>query len=332
MLMRSFIFGILAFTIFIYPACGSDREGAVERVQYHMGTYARVLIYGGTNADADAAFLRIKELDRLLSDYDPASEVSGISRMAGKGPVKVSPDTIDVLKKAVYVAEETNGAFDPTIGALTIGVYRFGRDGGRVPGDEEIRKAKSLVNYRDLKIEGDEVSLEREGMMLDLGGIGKGYAVEEAVRTLKRRGIKKGMVSLSGDIKVFGDDIEMGIKDPGGEGTIASFNTGTAELAISTSGGYERVIDPGGKAYHHLLVPTTGKPGRDFLSVTVILDGDSALADAYATALFVMGKENALSFLKKHPEVGVFAVLPGGGIYCSDRMKKLVRGLRTRGG
>lgn len=330
--MRGFILGILAFTIFVLPALGSDRESVIERVQYQMGTYARVLIYGGTNADADAAFLRIKELDELLSDYDPASEVSEISRMAGKAPVKASPDTIDVLKEAVYVSGETDGAFDPTIGALTIGVYRFGRDGGRVPGDEEIAKAKSLVDYRDLKIEGDKVYLERKGMMLDLGGIGKGYAVEAAVRTLKRRGIKKGMVSLSGDIKVFGDDVEMGIRDPNGEGTIASFHTGAAELAISTSGGYERVIDPGGKAYHHLLVPSTGKPGRDFLSVTVILDGDSALADAYATALFVMGKEKALSFLKKHPEIGVFMVLPGGETYCNDRMRSLVRGLKTGDG
>ncbi|HKQ33353.1 MAG TPA: FAD:protein FMN transferase [Thermodesulfobacteriota bacterium] len=330
--MRGFIFGILAFTIFVHPAFGSGRDGVIERVQYHMGTYARVLIYGGTNADADAAFLKIKELDELLSDYDPASEVSEITRMAGKVPIKASRDTIDVLKEAVYVSGETDGAFDPTIGALTIGVYRFGRDGGRVPGDEEIAKAKSLVNYRDLLIDGDEVYLEREGMMLDLGGIGKGYAVEEAVLTLKRRGIKKGMVSLSGDIKVFGDDVEMGIRDPNGKGTIASFHTGAGELAISTSGGYERVIDPGGKAYHHLLVPSTGKPGRDFLSVTVFLDGDSALADAYATVLFVMGKEKALSFLKKHPEVGVFMVLPGGEIYCNDRMKSLVRGLKTGDG
>lgn len=330
--MSQIIIGILALTVFTAPAGGSEQENTIERVQYHMGTYALVLIYDGTNADADAAFQRIKEIDLLLSDYDPASEVSEISRMAGGAPVKASPDVIDVLKQSVRVARETGGAFDPTIGALTIGVYRFGRDGGRVPGGEEVRKAKSLVNYKELRIEGDEVYLEREGMMLDLGGIGKGYAVEEAVRVLKRRGIKKGMVSLSGDIKVFGEDIEIGIRDPNGEGTAASFNTGSGELAISTSGGYERVIDPAGKAYHHLLVPATGMPGRNFLSVTVILDGNSALADAYATALFVMGKENALSFLKKHPGIGVLMVLPGGEIYYNDGFKKLVRGITTSNG
>ena len=294
-----------------------------------MGTYARVLIYGGANADADAAFLRIKELDSLLSDYDPESEVSEINSMAGIRPVKASPDVLDVLRQALYVSGETGGAFDPTIGALTIGVYRFGRDGGRVPSDEEIKKAKSLVDYRDLRIDGDEVYLEREGMMVDLGGIGKGYAVEKAVRILKRRGVRKGMVSLSGDIKVFGYDTEIGIRDPNKEEAIVSFHTGTGELAISTSGGYERVIAPLGKAYHHLLVPATGKPGRDFLSVTVVLDGDSALADAYATSIFVMGKDRSLEFLKKHPEIGVFVVLPGGEIYYNERLKSLVQGFKV---
>lgn len=328
-MMRSCLLGILAFSLITISAAGSSPEAVIERVQFHMGTYARVLIYGGTSADADAAFLKIKELDGLLSDYDPGSEVSEISRMAGIRPVKASPDVLEVLKEALYVSGETGGAFDPTIGALTIGVYRFGRGGDRVPGDEEIRKAKSLVNFRELRIQGDEAYLEREGMMIDLGGIGKGYAVEKAVRVLKRRGVKKGMVSLSGDIKVFGSDIEIGVRDPGGEGAIASFHTGTGELAISTSGGYERVIDPTGKAYHHLLVPATGKPGRDFLSVTVILDGDSALADAYATSLFVMGKDRSIEFLKKHPEIGVFAVLPDGEIYYNEGLKSLVTGFKV---
>jgi thiamine biosynthesis lipoprotein len=326
--MRPLVLCILAIAITDCAAAGSPEDVTIERAQFHMGTYARVLIYGGTNADADAAFLKIKELDALLSDYDPGSEISEINGMAGKGPVKVSPEVLEVLKQAIYVAGETGGAFDPTIGILTIGVYGFGREGARVPADEEVRKAKSLVDYRELVITGDEVSLERGGMMLDLGGIGKGYAVEKAVRELKRRGIKKGMVSLSGDIKVFGIDIEIAIQDPDGEGSIASFHTGGGELAISTSGGYERVIDPLGKAYHHLLVPSTGKPGRDFLSVTVVLDGDSALADAFATALFVMGKDSSAEFLKKHPELGVFAVMPGGEAYCSESMKSLVRGLK----
>ncbi|MEQ9617550.1 MAG: FAD:protein FMN transferase [Deltaproteobacteria bacterium] len=323
-LLLLFLLIIISFK----PAFPVEEE-TVERAQYHMGTHAGVLIRGGTNDDADAAFSRIGELDGKLSDYKPDSEISKISRMAGIEPVRVSGDTRDVLEIALSVAEDTGGAFDPTIGALTIGVYRFGREDGPPPEDRDIEKARALVDYRMLKIDGDRVYLEKEGMMLDLGGIGKGFAVEEAVKVLKSRGVKKGIVSLSGDIKVFGNDIEIGIKNPEEEGIIASFRTGTDDLAISTSGGYERIIDPGGKAYHHLIVSETGKPGREFLSMTVVLRGNSALVDAYATSLYVMGKDKAFQFLKDHPEIGVFAVLQNGDVYYNEAFAGIVHSLNV---
>lgn len=328
--MRLLYISILFLLMIIsFRSVFSAEEVTVERVQYHMGTQARVLIRGGGNEDAEAAFSRIGELDGKLSDYKADSEISKISDMAGIQPVSVSADTRDVLKMALSVAENTGGAFDPTIGALTIGVYRFGRENSSLPEDKDIEKARALVDYKMLEIDGDRVYLEKEGMMLDLGGIGKGYAVEEAVKVLKSRGVNKGIVSLSGDIKVFGNDIEIGIQNPGGEGVIAAFRTGTDELAISTSGGYERVIDLGGKDYHHLIVPGTGKPGREFLSMTVVLRGSSALADAYATSLYVMGKDRAFEFLKGHPEIGVFAVLQNGDVYYNEAFAGIVKGLNV---
>jgi len=305
-----------------------SEEAPVERVQFHMGTYARVLIYGGDNQDAEAAFDAIRELDDLLSDYKPESEISRINSMAGKKPVAVSDEVIEILGTAKSVARETGGSFDPTIGALTIGVYRFGRESNTIPSDEAIRKARSLVNYRWLRFGGGRAYLEKEGMMIDLGGIGKGYAVDKAVGTLKDRGVGQGLVSLSGDIRVFGRDTSIGIKNPSGRGAIASFKTGTGDIAISTSGGYERVIDPGGKDYHHLLVPETGKPGRDFLSVTVVTRGTSTLADAYATALFTMGREKALEFLKSRDDIGFFAVYPDGRVYYNDAFTDIVSDLK----
>ena len=294
-----------------------------------MGTRARVLIYGGTNRDADRAFSKIKEIDNLLSDYNPGSEISEINREAGKKPVNVSPYVTQILEISKEVAEETGGEFDPTIGALTIGVYRFGREGGSPISEKGIERGKSLVDYRRLIIKGDTVYLEKEGMMLDLGGIGKGYAIDKAVQALKEEGITKAVVSLSGDIRVFGNDIRMGIKDPGKEGTIADFRTGTGDLAISTSGGYERSVTSDGKTYHHLIVPGTGRPGDDFLSVTVVLHGNNTLADAYATSLFVMGKQKAFEFLARHPETGVFIVFPNGDTYYNKALTELTRDLRV---
>jgi len=294
-----------------------------------MGTRARVTIYGGTHQDADRAFSTIKALDNLLSDYNPGSEISEINRQAGKTPVTVSPDVTQILRTSKELARETEGGFDPTIGALTIGVYRFGREGGSKISEKEIERGRALVDYRRLIIKGDTVYLEKEGMMLDLGGIGKGYAIDKAVEALKEGGVTKGMVSLSGDIRVFGSDIRMGIKDPGKDGAIAEFRTGAGDLAISTSGGYERSVTSAGKTYHHLIVPETGRPGEDFLSVTVVLEGNNTLADAYATSLFVMGKHKALEFLAKHPEVGVFLVFPGGDTYYNEAFTKLTADLRV---
>jgi FAD:protein FMN transferase len=304
-------------------------EPALERQQYQMGTYARVLIYGGSNEQADRAFSEISRLDNLLSDYNSSSEISEINRQAGKKPVNVSPHVSQILKISKQVAEETGGEFDPTIGALTIGVYRFGRDGESNITETEIERARSLVDYKLLTLDGDTAYLEKEGMMLDLGGIGKGFAIDKAAQALKEEGVTKAMVSLSGDIRVFGKDVTMGIKHPDREGSIAKFRTGTHDLAISTSGGYERTVTSDGKTYHHLIVPETGRPGEDFLSVTVLLKGNNTLADAYATALFVMGKERAVEFLAKHPEIGVFIVYPGGGTYHNKAFTELTKDIKV---
>jgi thiamine biosynthesis lipoprotein len=311
------------FLVCIFTFTVQARE--IERVQHHMGTYARVYVEDGSQDDVNAAFETIRRLDLLLSDYIPESQLSQISKMAGKAPVAVSPEVIEVLTTAKQVAAETGGEFDPTIGALTIGVYRFGREDARVPTEEEIAKAKALVDYRLLVLEGDTAYLEKEGMMLDLGGIGKGYAAEKAAQTLKSRGIKEGMVALSGDMKFFGHDTEVGVRSPTGGPPIASFKTGNGELAVSTSGGYERVIDPGGKDYHHLIVSESGLPGRDFRSVTVVLAGDAALADAHATAIFVMRKEKALLFLEEHPEIGVFMVFSDGKTFWNEALTRIVK-------
>ncbi|MCL4244282.1 MAG: FAD:protein FMN transferase [Candidatus Dadabacteria bacterium] len=311
---------LLVYTI-PFPAHGRE----IERMQYHMGTYARVYVEDGSQDDVDAAFETIKRLDLLLSDYNPESQVSRISKMAGKSPVAVSPEVMEVLATAKRVAAGTGGAFDPTIGALTIGVYRFGREDARPPTEDEITRAKSLFDYNSLVLKDDTAYLEKEGMLLDLGGIGKGYAAEKAAETLKSRGIKEGMVALSGDMKVFGYDTEIGIRSPTGGPPVASFRTGKGELAVSTSGGYERVIDPGGKSYHHLIVPESGFPGRDFRSVTVVLAGDAALADAYATSIFTMGGDEALAFLDEHPEIGVFLVFSDGKTFYNEALRRIVK-------
>jgi FAD:protein FMN transferase len=293
-----------------------------------MGTHARIVLYDGTDEDIDNAFSRLMYLEGLMSDYDQDSELSRINRYAGKNIVDISNELKEVLEISIEVARETQGAFDPTIGALTIGFYRFGRDDSKVRISDNLNEVKKLVDYRLLSLHDNKAFLEMEGMMLDLGGIGKGFAVDKAVDMLKKRGITKGSVSISGDLRVFGKNQIIYVKHPRREGFIASFTNGGRDLSISTSGDYERKVKVGKKSYHHILVPEAGSSGNDFQSITLVMEGSSTLTDAYSTALFAMGRKRAINFLENHSKVGAFIVFSDGGIFYNEKFEELAKELK----
>lgn len=305
----------------------SFQASSLERVQFLMGTYVRIEVLDGANKGIDKAFSVIRNLDELMSDYKPDSELSQINKLAGKRSIKISEDMKEVIQISLAVASETEGAFDPTIGALTIGAYSFGRENFQIPSNQEIKKAKALVNYKLVELEGNYLSFEKEGMMLDLGGIGKGYAVDKAIDALKKMGIDEGSISISGDIRVFGIDQEIRIRHPRREGFMATFRSGGRDLSISTSGDYERFAVEEGKVYHHILVPENGLSGHDFQSITIVMENNNTLADAYATALFALGKPRALRFLKGHPGIGAFIVFSDGEVFINNTFKELVKDL-----
>jgi thiamine biosynthesis lipoprotein len=324
--MRIRIFTLLCLYLGTLSSCFSERP--LDRVQFLMGTHARILLYDGTNDDIDDAFSKMRYLEGLMSDYDQKSELSQVNRYAGKKPVDISDELKQVLEISIEVARETEGAFDPTIGALTIGFYGFGRDDSTLRKFTNLNEVKKLVDYRLLSLHDNEAFLEKEGMMLDLGGIGKGFAVDKAVDLLKKGGIKKGSVSISGDLRVFGNDQIIYVKHPRREGFIASFTNGGKDLSISTSGDYERKVKLGGKSYHHILVPEVGSSGTDFQSITLVMEGNSVLTDAYSTALFAMGRKRAINFLENHSMVGAFIVFSDGGIFYNETFEELVKGFR----
>lgn len=312
--------------IILCVSCATN--SSIERQQFVMGTTARVIVDEGSYVDAGEALNVIKKMDDLLSDYKPESEISRINDHAGVASVLVSSEVTEILDLTLKVAEETQGAFDPTIGALTIDLYRFGRKNSRIPSDDEIERARSLVSFRDLVIDKNTVLLKRKGMKIDLGGIGKGYAIDKAVSVLKMRGVTSGLVSLSGDIRVFGKDLRIGIQNPFGNGNIATFLTGKNDISISTSGDYRRFLEKKGRKVHHLLVPEKGAPSKDFSSITVIMSGSSALADAYSTAIFVMGKEKSLKFVSNRKDFGVFIVFKNGEVFHSKSFKNMVKNFK----
>lgn len=294
-----------------------------------MDTLVTITVASGSKDKAekaiDKAFLEIEKLEKLSNFFSPDSEITRINKSAGISEVKVSSDILDLLNKALYVSENTGGAFDVTIGPL-ISLYDFHEN--IHPEQSAIKKNIALVNYKGLLIDRDKstVFLRKNGMLVDPGGIAKGYAADRVVDVLKQNGISSGIVAVAGDIKTFGHKPDgrpwkIGIRHPrakdGEDDIMATIEL--SDMAISTSGDYERFFVSEGIRYHHLLSPKTGHPVRECRSVTVITK-EGASADAFATGVFVLGPEEGMKVLKKMRFEGVI-VDSGGNLHTTPGIR-----------
>jgi len=273
--------------------------------QFVMGTLCTVNLFeGGENKLYSRVFERINELEGILSANREGTDLDRVNMNAGLAPVKVKPELIEVLSKAIFYAEKSGGFFDPTIGPL-VKLWGIGSDYERVPSEGEILEALGLVNYRDIEINQAEgtVFLKRSGMSLDLGAIAKGYAADEAAKLAVQEGAKRAIIDLGGDIYALGErrtgkkaDADetywrIGIQDPmvsRGDyiGILRVKNS-----SVVTSGNYERFFEEGGKRYHHILSVENGYPVENGLVSVTITAGRAADADALSTAAFALGWE-----------------------------------------
>jgi len=264
----------------------------------------------------ESAFLETEKLERLTNFFSPESEISLINKNAGVSWIKVSSDTMDLLTKSLYVSEKTNGAFDITIGTVTA-LYDFHKK--IIPGEDSIKRNLSLVNFNDLTVDRKKsmVFLRKKGMLIDTGGITKGYAADKSVEVLKKFGITSGLVAVAGDIRTFGlkpdgRPWKIGIRNPrakdGEDDIIATIEL--TDMAISTSGDYERFFMFNGERFHHLLSPRTGHPARECRSVTVIAK-DGIFTDSFATGVFILGPAEGMKVLEKMGFEGIIVDAQG---------------------
>jgi len=311
---------IISLTFFI----NSCSKKEIEQTKVVMGTFGRVMVEGGTENIVQSALDEMERIDKLLSDYRQDSEITVLNESAGLKPITVSVDTLKVIKLAIDIAHKTDGAFNPAIGAITIKLWNFGRN-EILPTRLQISDALKLIDYRDIEINGQTIFLKKKGMAIDLHGIGKGYAVDTSSELLKKHDIKKGIVSIGGDIRIWGKNRTVGIKNPfKKEAVFATFITDNDEMAISTSGDYERFFERDGVKYSHIINPETGMPQRDFSSVTVICRCRNAIADAVATAIFAGGKSSLGNISKTFEDIGIFIIFPDGSVYFNDKFSKYV--------
>ena len=304
----------------------------VKRTQMHMGTLVSITAVGRTHDEANdaitAGFQEIKRLEQLLSTWIPSSELSKVNAAAGRSAVKVSLETMAVVRKALQVAEMTDGAFNIAIGPA-INAWNISDD-PRLPTSEELAALKPLVDLQYVHTDVWErtIHLQKPGMRIDVGGIGKGYAADQAVLVMKKAGAAAGVVALSGDIKTFGRlpggrRFPVGILHPRKEGEILA-EIDLEDEAISTAGDYERFFDKDGIRYHHILDPQTLQPARGCQSVSVIAK-EGVWADGLDTGIFVLGAERGMELVEQLEDVEAIIVDGEGRVLISSGLRNRVR-------
>ncbi|MBT5472389.1 MAG: FAD:protein FMN transferase [Nitrospina sp.] len=266
-----------------------------------MGTLVEISVSGIDQESAyssiQQAFQEIRRLENLMSTHLPTSEVSRINQAAGKNFVPVSQEVLEIIQRSLFWSEQTEGAFDITIGPAQE-LWDFDEPG--LPSNTTIADTAKLIDYRNIQIKKNTVFLPKKGMRLHLGAIGKGYAVDRAIEILKNNKIKNALINAGGDLITLGkrsDSLswKIGLQHPRNpESLLASFST--SKKAIATSGDYQKYFELGGKRYHHILDPKTGRPSNGAMSTTVIADNVMD-ADALATAIFVLGPEKGIALL-----------------------------------
>jgi thiamine biosynthesis lipoprotein len=327
-------------------AAASDpaRGFYVTRTSTAMGTFLQVRLYfdrpaaehtaeleAAAGAQIDRSFAEIRRLEALMTTWRDDSDVSRINRAAGGAAVVVSPEVFEVVERSVEYSKLSGGAFDITFYGLK-GLWHFDDDlRPELPDPAELRRRLPLVNWRKLYVDRahHSVRLGKPGMAINLGGIGKGYAVDAAVRLLKAAGYADGMVQAGGDLMLFGSKhgqpFMAGVRDPRSADPQDYFAVcPVLDHAFSTAGDYERSFIREGRRYHHILDPRTGYPATAARSVTIFAK-DATTADGLDDAVLILGAERGLALIESIADAGAIIVDGDNRVHVSKRLTDRVR-------
>jgi thiamine biosynthesis lipoprotein len=279
----------------------------------------------------DAATAEIVRLEKLMTTWDPASEVSQINASAGKFPVHVGAETFDVIREAVHASEISDGTFDITFETLH-GLWKFDQDlDPHPPTAEAVRAQAKYVGYKHVKLDpvASTVFLDEPHVRIGLGGIAKGYAVDKASKVLVDGGLTAFYAQAGGDLytrgtKPDGSPWIAGIRDPRGAETDYFAMMAVSDHAFSTAGDYERSYIVGGKRYHHIIDPRTGYPATASRSVTIWAP-TALLADEIDDAVFILGPERGLKLVESLDGVGAVIVDAQNRVWTSQRLEGHVK-------
>jgi thiamine biosynthesis lipoprotein len=292
---------VVLFLLAIFGSLAvSSEELRLEASAEAMGSTYSLVLYGEDRARlegaSEEAFEEVRRLDRMLSNYRPESEWSQVNRYAAERPVKVSAELFELLSACVEYSRESEGAFDISVGPL-MKVWGFYKGSGHLPHRAEVRGALANVGYRNILLDAGSrtVRFAKEGVELDPGGIGKGYAVDRMVDVLRKDGIRSALVSASGS-SIFALGAPPGepgwkvrIRDPKNEARTVTEVT-LKDESMSTSGNYEKFFRAEGKVYSHIMDPRTGFPAMGMLSASVITPR-TLDSEAWSKPFYINGRQ-----------------------------------------
>ena len=327
--MRQAIAFLIPTTLILLLTSCQTSPALVKRSQMHMGTLVFVTAVAPdkkrANEAVTASFAEIRRLEKLLSTWIPTSELSRVNAAAGREPVKVSSETMEVLERSLQIADLTKGGFNIALGPA-VAAWNV-NEKGRVPSQDELEELYPLIDLSQVRLdkESGTAFLAQSGMQVDVGGIGKGFAADLAAEVMRAAGATAGVVALSGDIKTFGrmpDDqrFVFGIQHPRKEHGQVLARIELENEAVSTAGDYQRYFEKDGVRYHHILDPESLQPARLVQSVTVIAR-EGVLADGLDTGIFVMEPENGMTLIERLNGVEGVIVDHAGKVLVSSGLK-----------
>ncbi len=326
------LFIILLLVCSMLTACTGEKIKKYQKDVFALNTWLSFTVYGDRNGERiiDTAIERVREIENRMSITIEDSDVSRINSNAGKKPVKVNNDTLEVIEKGLEYGRISHGAFDITIYPI-VKLWGITSEHPKVPTEKEVQDKLSLVNYGGVIVDGhnNTVYLKKEGMGIDLGAIAKGYAADEIVRVLKEGGIQHALINMGGNVIVIGGKPDgkpwrIGIQDPRAEEGHKS-HIAIVEImdgSVVSSGDYERYIvevyNKTGVRYHHIFDPNTGYPADQGLMGTTVIAEHSIDADALSTAVFVMGIHEGFQIIDQMENVKALTITKNKEIYTSQ--------------
>jgi thiamine biosynthesis lipoprotein len=295
-----------------------------------MGNHFEISVVANNEAWAferiDAGVQEIQRIEKLLTTFNENSETSLINRYAGASPVTVSRETFSIIERSIRISRITQGSFDISYGSIDKRLWNFDTNMKALPDKETAKRMVRLINYRNIILDDENctVFLKEKGMRIGFGGIGKGYAAERARSVMKSLGVKSGIVNASGDLTTWGlqpngKPWTIGIVNPNIAHELFSYLNVT-DMAVATSGNYEKFVMINGKKYSHTIDPRTGLPVAGIKSVTIITL-NAEIADAMATPVMIMGIKAGMDLINQMKDIEAIVIDDNNTVYSSANIR-----------